>query len=279
MQITHHNNTIAFDSMADMHRYMSTVGKTNDIASDSWYGGMSASQSIKSLLTGDMSQVPAAQRLLNKFDIRISTEGQEMDLGVAGFLPCVPEYIGGAPESMFTMAECESVVQPLKIMVDTTSSAGIGADVLTKRGTTILAAVMALSATRPVELEATCILDCSSSLYFGKCKNYNISICRTRINSSPLDLASACFALCHQGYTRRMVYGIVQKEFGSPLAWGSIPGIDMRNTREPAVLAKCLELLGCDDSNGIYIPPSFLHDPIVKDPEAWVKDVLNKYSN
>jgi len=228
MQLINETNTVLFDSMADMANFITPAKCYKGDTNLAWYDGATPEQAISMLRTGDSSQVANAQKMLDKFDVRIETHGQAMDLGVAGFIPCVPEYLGGAPESMFSMVEVESAAQPLKILVDTTSSAGVSRETLTKRGTAILAMVMALSALRPIQLETVCVLDCGYGRIFdGKC----VSFTRTKINSAPLDLASACFALCHQGFTRRMVYGIAQTLFEAPLHWGSMPDVNMRDPR------------------------------------------------
>lgn len=274
-------NTITFDSMADLAAYM-TPDKCLHHGGNgtNWFGGATAEQAIKMLTTGDTSMVAEAERMLSKFDIHISTVGAQMDASVAGFAPCVPAFLGGSPESMFDMLECESNTAPLKVIVDPSSSAGIEVDVLRKRGATILAAVMALSATRPVQLELVCQLDCAEARCFlrpDRAGLHRYCAIRIPINSTPLDLPTACFGLSHQGFARRVAYGLAKHEYGSPLQWGVIPGVNMMAPREEATVRACIDLLGEDYDNTLFIPASFLQDPIVEEPLKWVSAVLAKY--
>ena len=61
---------------------------------------------------------------------------------------------------------------PIHILVSTTSSTEIDAEYLQKRGTVILALVLALSAIRPVSLHVFAMLDGNVNFYW---RNYNTS--------------------------------------------------------------------------------------------------------
>lgn len=270
------NNSAVFDSLADVHQFMSAnMGMVLDVSNDlSWYGGASVTSSVDMLVAGDQSQVEAAKRMSDKFDIRIETHGQALGQGVAGFYPCVPEYLGGAPESMYCMVDSETQMSPLKIIVDSTSSSGVGSEMLRKRGITILAATMALSAMRPVSLEVVCTLDVKPELRSG---GKNFSSIRVPINSAPLDLGSACYALCHPGFARRICYGLVRNLFGGPLIWPKLPDVDMHDTRSQKTTIATLKEIGEDPEQCLFIPAISLKDELVDEPEKWISKTLAKY--
>ena len=268
------NNVIAFDSMVDLQRYMKPSMCHGSDEGGSWYGNLTAAQSLAMLTTGDQSRVAAAQQMMDKFDIRLDTAGQQLGYGVAGFMPCVPEYLGGSPDSMFCMEEVQSSSQPIKVLVDLTSSAGILQEAISRRGTTILAAVLALSATRAVQLEVVTTLDCADAYRKNR---INFSATRCAINSAPLDLGSACYALCHAGFARHVMYGASIHNFKSPGRWASCPGVEMSQTRAPSTIAKILELLEEDPETTLWIPGIHLHDDILLQPEKWISSVLAKY--
>ena len=273
-------NTIYFDSLADMGDYVDPKHCLGN-ASMKWFGGVDPATAVAMLKTGDFSQVATAEKLLDKFNtVAIETAGTTMDVGPAGFMPCVPEYLGGSPEAMYCMADIESTMAPLKIIVDTSSSAGIEQETLQKRGASILAAVMALSVVRPVSLEIACTLDCSSdrNLKTERWGSASVSFVRCQINSSPLDLGSACYALCHSGFTRRVVYGLARHEFGSPLGWGSLErGANLRDPRNPKSIEALVDLLDEDQEHTLFIPAIQLVDELVKEPEQWLTSVLARY--
>lgn len=284
MQVINERNTVRFDSMADYRSYLDReqAWLPNDSGSrDEWFGGCGPREAVAMLTTGDSSRVGDAQKMLDKFDIRIETEGQALDVGVAGFTPSVPDFLGGSPESMFCMGEVADNRSPLKILVDPTSSAGINTAQLAKRGTTILAAVMALAALRPVTLEMVGVLDCDSDRLFklDDKRTACVSVIRVPVNSSPLDLASACYALAHAAFARRLMYGTVRKLFGAPLSWGRVTGLNMHDTRSKAVIDVTLEILGEDPENTLWIPAISLTDEICDKPVEWVHNVLAKYGH
>lgn len=280
MQLEPHN-TLRFDSVADLHSYMTPNKCNSPDTTNTWYGGVTAKTACDMLLTGDQSRVAAAQLMLDKFDVRINTFGMEMATGVAGFCPSVADYLGGSPESMYCMAETQSQAAPLKIIVDTVSSACISQEQINQRGTTILAMVMALAAVRPITLEVVTILDTETSFYFNECgfKNNNYCCARVAINSAPLDLGTACYALCHSGFSRRVLYGALINKYNSPGIWPGFDGKQAANTRDPKIFNWYLSMLGETEESALFIPAIFAQDDLLTKPVEWINSVLAKYTN
>lgn len=282
-------NTIAFDSMADLANFMTEDKTLHPHQHDSWYGRLDGAASLAMIRTGDTSCVADAEKLLDQFDIHLASYGSELDVSPAGFMPCVPLYVGGEPECMYDLVACETDAQPIKVLVDPTSSAGITTPTLRLRGTTILAAVMALAAIRPVKLEVACLLDASADRVFtlpalpavdgsgGRKRRANVCQVRVGINSTPLDLASAGYALSHPAFARHVLYGVARHTFGSPLRWPTVTGVNMHDTRSAATQAVAYELLQEDPAHTLFIPAISLTDPIVSEPKKWLAEVLAKY--
>lgn len=270
------NNVMRFNSISDLHSYMTPAmcyGST--MSEGKWFGNVTSQQACDMLITGDQSQVPAAQTMLDKFDVRIETTGNEMGLSAAGFMPSIPDYLGGAPECMYSMNEVQNNAMPLKVIVDTTSSGGITSEQLSKRGTVILAAVMALAAVRPVTLEAVSSMDCDKQFRFN---GNDFCAARVAINSAPIDLGSACLALCNTGFTRRVMYGATEGKYLSPGHWPSRDG-KMMMGRDDATNAWYLSMYGEDPETTLYIPTIHLYDTLMTEPEKWITEVLAKYSH
>lgn len=286
-------NNVMFDSMADLSDYIDKKGVAaccNQYKeTNSWLGGVTPEKAVAMLKTGDMSMVGEAERLLGKMDVHFETAGVRLGVGVAGMMPSVPDFLGGGPEAMYHLEEVESTMQPLKIIVDTASSAGIDSDTLRKRGAIVTAAVLGLAATREITLEAIAFLDadgeggrfaCDTKTgEIGGDKQANVGVVRVAINTNPLDLASACYALCHSGFTRRIAYGIAQHIFKANLYWGTWKGKRLVHNEDINNLAIEMRVLGADIANTLFIPGIHLSDPMLKDPEGWVAKILAKYSN
>lgn len=276
-------NTLAFDSLADLKAFTRPAMTHEPSQGGFWYGGITGEQSVAMLTTGDTACVAEAERMLTQFDLHMATSGRQLDLSPAGFMPCVPVYIGGEPECMYDLVDCESDASPMKIIVNPTSSAGVDADTLRQRGTIILAAVMALAAVRPVQLEVMCMMDSAKTFQLppaagtSKRRLCSVSMMRVAINSAPLDLASAGYALSHPGFVRHVLYGLCVDQFGASGSWPRVDGATMSNTRGEATEVVTLELLGEDPAQTLLIPAVYLHDPIVNEPKRWVSEVLAKY--
>lgn len=273
------NNTATFETMASFADWMRPdrcLRMFQGQPACEWTGGTDCAGALHMLRNGDKSQVANAERLLSTFDIRIETAGSVMEVGVAGFCPSVPDFLGGSPESMFYMGEAPNAAAPLKVIVDPTSSSAVKASILSKRGTSILAAVMALSATRPVTLEMACVMDCDEDRRANAGGN-RFSVLRVGVNSAPLDLGSACFALSHPAFARLLMYGASQTLFGAPIQWPELRGVDMRNTRSEATRVATLQAMGEDPDQVLFIPAAHLTDELVTDPKQWIDSVLAKY--
>lgn len=273
MFIDNTTKTIHFDSVAEMGRYARDNSCTYDSAGLSWYGGKYAAQSIDGCINGDDTQVDNAKRMMDQFTDAIELKVQTLVHDVAGAFPMIPAYLSGDPECFLTMDEVRSASAPLTILVDTTCSAAFGADDMKRRGTAILAVVMALAATRPVRLELLSVLDAGRD---HRREGNNICFLRAAINSAPLDLSTAAFAMSDVSCARRVQYGIVRKVFDSPLQWAEIEGCNAQDPRNPKTMKRTLELAGIT-GEVLYIPAAHREDAAMQDPEQFVRDTFEQF--
>ncbi len=177
---------------------------------------------------------------------------------VAGVFPSVPDFVAGHPECMRRIEQSNSETAPVRIYVCTTSSAAMPWEALQKRGIAVLAATMALSQSRPVELWVCTSLD-------GR--HGGTSNIMVRINAAPLNLSEACYALCSIGFDRNLTHGYSRWLNGFAGGW-SMYGHSESGLRR---------MLDAEPTD-LVVPPSFVTDEqIIKDPVGWVRGVLDKY--
>jgi hypothetical protein len=120
---------------------------------------------------------------------------------------------------------------------------------------------MALCQVRPVELWAFTALD-------GHDEEDGTTNVMCRINSAPLNLSEACYALTNIGYDRNLTHAYGYQHNGYTGGWSS------HGHSEKG----CRAFLKCE-ANDLVIPPSYVKDEqIVSDPLGWVQAVINKYT-
>lgn len=237
-------------------------GSTED---RSWYGNESEADTLRLAEVGDTRLVPKAGALLSSLETVIETPRKVWERSPAGAFCSVPDAIVGLPLSMRRQASVQDDVAPITILAITTSSAGIDADVLARRGTTILALVIALSRIRPVSLYQICAVH-------GK--QDGETIITSEINTHPLDLASACYVLTSAGFARRLTYGLarVHNDFNGmwPRAF---------NFRDPEPYYTALKpRLVADPSRCLIIGAAQLGDMLLNEPVKWLNNQIRRFT-
>jgi hypothetical protein len=261
---------IRYNSMAEIRAEYINSGASRRIghSNSSWYGHETAAQTLIFSETGDTRLVPQAESLLVQLDQEIDVPRRAQVRCVAGGWPDVPAAISGFPLSMRRMEEINDDRSPISIYVNGVSSGGVNATTLTKRGVAVLALVMALSRVRPVELHYL------STLQNTRDKDGE-TIFDVRINTTPLDLASACYTLTSQGFTRRLTYQLGYAKYNFAGGWPK--KYSYRNPR--AYQDYLRSLLGLNPATSLIIDPVELHDLIVKEPLLWVQNQVDYFTN
>lgn len=232
----------------------------------SWVGGKTYQECIEGMATGDLSLVAKSDKLMSQLEDKFKVQSSKFVnvLDVAGGFANVPAYLAGIPTNMVRRQRVASEQGPLTICVDITSSGGVDASKLMKRGTAILALVRLLATRRPISLWIMTNLDTSE---------HGVAICQmVKVETAPLDLARAAYMLCHVSVARSLMYSKASKEHGSSLTTPYNTGWESWRT---IGAERCSAALGGQEV--LFIPPTFLHDPIAGDATGWLEEMLKKY--
>lgn len=232
-----------------------------------WHGGESFTEAAIYAEKGNDAYVPEAEKMLDKISadlIDIPMPQWKADL--CGAYPIVPDFLAGNPEPMRRRVNDISDRSPVRIYVCTTSSGGINATVLKRRGAAIMALVLALAPVRPVELYVFSILGSHSD---GEAVTY------VRLPSAPLHIGITANALCGQGWARGLCYGYSTLHQAANGRWPSRYRYGKDNT---GYLRDLAARMGNTVDAALVIPPAELRDPIVKEPVRWINDRLAEYA-
>jgi hypothetical protein len=256
-------NTYAIcDSIGDYATL--TNGHCRQRSGDSWLGGMGGEQSTKCLREGDMAGAALADDYLTKVESLVAFETHTWRVihDVTGGVPNVPAYLAGHPLNMRRRQRQVNEQGPLAVVVDLTSSAGVNASDVRKRGCAILALVRALTGLRPVELWAV----------VGLGEHGSACEILTRIDTTPLDLARAAHMLTHPSVSRGLGYGYLHHVHASGGGW-NFGDIDLQRQTARESLMRVMH----PSADVLYIAPIFVKDRAISDPVAWLKDMLAKH--
>ncbi|MCI0554169.1 MAG: hypothetical protein L0287_24730 [Anaerolineae bacterium] len=186
---------------------------------------------------------------------------------VVGAVPNVPAFLAGHPQCMRRRERMMKENAPLAIYMDLTTSAGIGAKTVQKRGVTLLALTRLLVEHRPVELWV------GTSL--GNNRRVSESSCTTmwRIDTAPLDLARAAFFIGATAMSRGFGYGVCMADLGSGGNW------PFNNYDRHCRTAKDRMAVAFPGQDLLYLPPIMVDDELVNQPVDWIKRVMASYMN
>lgn len=281
MRSTRSNTIFHFDSPLELAEHIKASPRyerdTHIVGSNSrFYGDTPIHKLYQYCATGNDSLVSEAQAMLDKAQINVETTAYVETPEVAGFFPCVPEVLAGEPECMRTVERTSANTAPLSVVIDLTTSATISTDFVRQRGVLLLAFVMAMCATRPVSLYVCTAMD-------GRAvERERLSACVVRLNTAPLDLATACFALTDAGFYRRLFYAVQSREGGSIGGWPTLLQDDnVVATGSPGFCTRMQELLQLGTET-LYLPPVTIESvnwiKAFNDPAAWVREQVERHS-
>ena len=237
--------------------------------SRSWFNNESTDDSLRLALTGDVSLVPDAEKLMSSLDAQVETSRRAWEASPVGPFCVIPEALAGLPTPMRRPILVEDDRAPISIYACTTSSAGVDAKVLQRRGTAILALVLALSRLRPVTLHAIGI---------GNGVKDGETIVTCQINTAPLDLATACYVLTSAGFTRRLMYSLAKRLNGFSGRW---PRNRFYSYGKPDAYYDHLrdDVLGLSPENTLMIQAAQLNDELVTQPVAWINRQVARFAH
>lgn len=262
---------LRYDSAAAQARHFIAEGISNDRESyngNSWYNDETTQDSLRLAQTGDTRLVAKAETLLSSLDSVIETPRKVFERSPVGAYCVVPEVLAGRPTPMRRPVLVADDRAPISIFAVTTCSAGISAETMTKRGVVILALVMALTRVRPTEL---------FNINYTHGRQDGETVLVTKINTAPLDLATACYVLTSAGFTRRIGYGLAEKlnHFDGSWPRGYDYGKKGLNSYNEKLKAK----LGVDPAKSLVIGAAELGDELLQAPVAWIEKQIKHFTN
>src|SRR5262249_34863015 len=97
------------------------------------------------------------------------------------------------------------------------------------------------------------------------------------INTTPLDIATAAYALTSAAFFRRIAYAIARETLVGkrniacnwPMAWR-----DNKDAYNAALLAA----IGADPASSLYVDCALGSDPLIDKPEAWLAEQIGKFT-
>lgn len=238
-------------------------GSGHSGGSAGWYGDTTESW-LRKVELGDESLVAASEEMLASVEdvVPVSRGWRNVD-DVVGAVPNIPAFLAGHPQHMRRRERTMRDTAPLAIFMDLTSSGGISASDIQRRGTVLLALVRRLVEHRPVELWVGAV----------GCDGQNGSgAVLWQIDTTPLDLARAAYRIAATAMSRGFGYESIRKQFGFNGHW-PFENHDLHVKTAPERLRAVFE-----GRELLYVPPIYLGDEMTKDPVGWVKRVLAKYT-
>ena len=233
----------------------------------SWMGGTIARAMELLAQGGDVKLAEQAKALaLNVPLPDVSTYKQEPTLMVAGGTPCIGAWASGEPQCMVNIEDIESDRSPLRIFVDTVSSAGVDADSMMKAGLMVSALADLLAQIRPVEVWACVGLSASNDAGWGS-NNRGAQVFRTQL-TTPFSLAEMAMMIGFYPITRGISYGLGKKLEPSVLHW------PFGDYQAHAVDGGSPHAFGTFmNEQDVYVPGTTLHEKTM-DVEKWLREKL-----
>jgi hypothetical protein len=255
-----------YDSMGAFSRdcAASNVARKYSHAGEaSWWGGDSMGKLMDKCLCGEETHVAAAEQMLDQLRDEIEIPRPQWTPSAYGAFPDVPAFLAGEIDCMRHMVADPSMTAPVRVYFDPTSSAALDAETLAKRGTAALALTMALAQIRPVELWTFSDIEAKGS---------DLALICVRLQTNPLMLSEACFALCNPGYARGLTYGLAEVRVGFTGGWGF--GENHMDTEKRAAMMRQALRASPQD---IVIPGAHYADELVKDPLGFIRRELARF--
>lgn len=176
------------------------LGGVDDSISHSRWATSHGTERFNQALAGrpDPEWIERAQALVERVstELDLSTSDRIPQPALAGYRPRVGAYLAGRPNCMTRRVATDSELGPVRVVIDSTSSAGVPVRVVQDKGIASLALAVALSRIRPVELH---------QIAAGKANRADV-IASTQLGCSPFDLTRCATVLGEVGWTRTVCY-------------------------------------------------------------------------
>lgn len=254
------------DSIGDVLHYLDQTRRSwgsssIEYCSDGWRGTRTYKEAIEQARFGWPEGRAQLKEGLDTTNVLKHGQYQKaQSLDVAGSHPCVPVAVAGDPLNMWTYGLEKSKTKPVvRIVVNTSVSAGVSTKVIINRGAAILSWVDALEAQDVrCEIYAAKI---SSAMGSGSA-NRGCTGFFVKRAQDVLDLDRAAFALLSPSMNRRIMFGLYERD--ASLQYGFQGSYGMPCNDVPPHL---------DMPHSVYFHGQHLKNPEWKSAETAVKAV------
>lgn len=235
---------------AEKHQSWETFGYDGGY---SWDLNVTGAEALDRALNGDPSIARTAIDLVSKIHTDLEGSSRTAWIShVSGSRVDVPAFVAGSPLSMRRRVKREQS-RHVSVYVDMTCSAGIKATDMVKRGATILGFLESLQRNGvDVDLYLVTALG-------GRQDIHHV----IRVESRPLDLSTAAFAIAHPSFSRNLCYGHAH-HYGFSGAWSSRRGTDHMRS-----------VLGLEPHD-VYVPSVYYGDKAISQPVEWISERLSQ---
>ncbi len=247
----------------------------------SWDGGVPPAQACEFAKYGDPSIVAKFEGVVTDVQAAVQANPRfDFISDVLGARVNVPAFLAGTPLNMRKRVRRPVESRHVAVYVSNTSAAGVSAETLLNRGAAIVGFISALQAAG-IAMDLWIVSDMQghsegrTSTSYADDMAHDLTmdgdcIQLIRIESAPLDLSSAGFALAHPAFARHICYRNAER-YGSQGSWSKTyrmnGGYEGDMERYSAAMRAKLNLGDTD----VFIPPTSYADTLVRDPQAWIQ--------
>lgn len=261
---------VYYDSLGEFCRALPETDGDSPRSADArracaWNGNQTYAEAKQNIWRGDEDTLASSEKLLDRVDADgIELTAHQWDHDRTGFIPCIPSYLAGSPESMRRLTEAPNESAPVRIFVDACLSYGFSGGELSERGTAILALARKLQSIRPVELWLFGSMHGKRTDDTGEC-----AIPVIRIDTNPMDLTTVSYAMGNAGFLRQLCFNWGFKYgFTGQWAWNGNPSSNR---------ARLIEVLGVGEQD-LIIDGGYLSDELMKRPLDWINGQIKRYT-
>lgn len=239
---------------------------------DTWDQGVSGTQACERALAGDLTLAAEASALADKIEASTieGTVRYANISGVAGTRVNVPVYLANHPSCFVRRAKSERATRHVTIYVSLVCSAGIPAESMIKRGCAVLGLLTALQC-QQYGVDLYLLGETSGPHMRGSM--FQI----IRVDSQPLDVSSAAFALAHPAFARNVLYMVQAREnAASSTGWPhdfQQPFGDSAGYMKSAYGKRVRDLLGMTETD-VWAPAAYIGEESIQDPIGWINKCL-----
>jgi hypothetical protein len=261
---------VRFDSVDAYIREVRKVGADRDESlGRNWDMNVNGQEAARLAVEGDPSLVQQAEKIVDKHLATRLAQGTGLAWtpAITGARVDVPAYLGGNPLNMRRRTKVERMASAVSIYVSNTCSYGISAEKMLHRGCVILALLSYLQASN-----ITVDLYMLSETHGRTDGDFYQAI---QVESRPLDLSTASFAIAHPAFARHTCYSYATIKDGFNGSWPRSYDNLGGSYQDPRYEAHVRTVLGMVPTD-IYVPAVHYNDPLTETPERWLNERISQ---